>query len=75
MFTKAIVRLPASNFADGLTTVDMGVPDFDKTIKQHRQYCDALVQCGLMLTHLEADSNHPDSTFVEDTAVLTPHGA
>ena len=26
-------------------------------------------------TRLEADLAHPDSTFVEDTAVLTPHGA
>jgi dimethylargininase len=30
-----------------------------------------LEQCGLTLTTLEADPNYPDSTFVEDTAILT----
>lgn len=75
MFTKAIVRLPAANFADGLTTVDMGSPNYRKTIEQHQLYCDALVRCGLQVTHLKADPEHPDSTFVEDVAVLTEHGA
>lgn len=75
MFTKAIVRIPAANFADGLTTVDMGIPDYDKTIKQHQAYCEALKLCGLALTHLDADPAHPDSTFVEDVAILTKHGA
>ena len=75
MFTKAIVRLPAANFADGLTTVDMGAPDFAKAIEQHQAYCDALVRCGLTLTRLDADPKHPDSTFVEDVAVVTQHGA
>lgn len=75
MFTKAIVRMPAANFAEGLTTVDMGIPDFDKTIEQHQRYCAALEQCGLALTHLEADADHPDSTFVEDVAILTEQGA
>ncbi|MEO6171763.1 MAG: hypothetical protein ABIP02_01460 [Arenimonas sp.] len=75
MFTRAIVRLPAANFADGLTSVDMGAPDFDKTLEQHQLYCEALTQCGLALTRLEADPKHPDSTFVEDVAVITAHGA
>ena len=75
MFTKAIVRIPAANFAEGLTTVDMGSPNFEKTMEQHQRYCEALEQCGLALTHLEAEENHPDSTFVEDVAILTEHGA
>ncbi len=75
MFTKAIVRLPAPNFADGLTTVDLGTPDFAKTIVQHQRYCAALEQCGLTLTHLPPDPRYPDSTFVEDVAVVTAHGA
>jgi len=33
-------------------------------------YCAALDRCGLTLTHLEADERYPDSTFVEDTAVI-----
>lgn len=75
MFTKAIVRLPAANFADGLTTMDLGKPDFAKTILQHQAYCAELEQCGLALTHLPADAAYPDSTFVEDVAILTAHGA
>jgi dimethylargininase len=75
MFTKAIVRPPAANFADGLTTVDLGKPVFAKALEQHARYCEALQRCGLTLTRLEPDARHPDSTFVEDTAVLTPHSA
>jgi len=75
LFKNAIVRKPASNFADGLTTVDLGVPQFGKVLRQHADYCAALEECGLKLTWLEPDPDYPDSTFVEDTAVLTPHGA
>jgi len=71
----AIVRPPASNFADGLTTVDLGRPDLERALSQHAAYCDALEQCGLALTRLAPDLRHPDSTFVEDTAILTARGA
>src|SRR5688572_3390654 len=71
MFNKAIVRKPSENFADGLTSVDLGVPDFEIAIVQHRAYCEALQRCGLRLVELEADAGYPDSVFVEDTAVLT----
>lgn len=75
MFTKAIVRQPASNFSDGVTRFDMGRPTFELTIAQHQAYCKALETCGLALTHLPADTAYPDSTFVEDVAVITEHGA
>jgi dimethylargininase len=75
LFTNAIVRIPASNFDAGLTTVLFGSPIFDRALEQHRQYCQALIQCGLVLTTLEADLRFPDSTFVEDTAILTARGA
>jgi dimethylargininase len=75
MFERALVRPPASNFASGLTTVDLGTPAFEKALAQYERYCEALIQCGLALTRLPADPGHPDSTFVEDTAVLTKAGA
>ncbi|HET7376053.1 MAG TPA: arginine deiminase family protein [Anaerolineae bacterium] len=75
MFTRAIVRPPAKNFADGLTTVDLGVPDFKKALQQHSDYCQALGRIGLKLIRLPADLRYPDSTFVEDTAILTDRGA
>ena len=71
MFTRAIVRPPAPNFFEGLTTADLGTPSYELALTQHESYCLALEQCGLTLTRLEADPLHPDSTFVEDTAVLT----
>jgi dimethylargininase len=75
MFTRAITRTPAPNFADGLTTVSLGIPDYEKTITEHQLYLAALQICGLTLTELPADPRYPDSTFVEDTAILTEYGA
>src|SRR5689334_7110100 len=75
MFTRAIVRQPTSNFAAGLTTANLGRPDFNTTLRQHQAYCDALSECGLSLTFLVPDSECHDSTFVEDTAVVTEKGA
>ena len=75
MFTHAIVRTPGENFAQGLSTVDLGVPRYDQVLAQHAQYCEALQACGLAITTLGEDPDHSDSTFVEDTAVLTAHGA
>ena len=74
-FTKAIVRIPGSNFAEGLTTAALGAPIYELALLQHQRYCEALRECGLQLTVLPADMSHPDSTFVEDTAVLTAEAA
>jgi len=70
LFRNAIVRPPSPNFGDGHTTVDLGAPDHALALLQHEAYCAALERCGLELTRLPADPRHPDSTFVEDTAVL-----
>ena len=71
-FTRAIVRPPSPNFADGLTSVALGRPDVARALEQHALYCAALERCGLDVTYLPADPAHPDATFVEDTAVLSP---
>jgi dimethylargininase len=75
MFTKAIVRPPCGRFAEGLTSAGLGPPDLGRALEQHERYCEALERCGLALTRLEPDERYPDSTFVEDTAVLTPRCA
>jgi dimethylargininase len=75
LFRRAILRIPGSNFADGLTTATLGAPHFDLVLEQHAHYCDALRECALELTILTPDLRHPDSTFVEDTAILTPQAA
>jgi len=75
MFTKAIVRTPCSAMINGITTADLGTPDFEKALVQHKDYIAALKECGLEVTVLDADENFPDSTFVEDVALMTPHCA
>jgi dimethylargininase len=70
VYTKAIVRRPGRNFARGITTSNLGKPDFGKAMEQHAAYCDALIRCGVELTVLEADERYPDGCFVEDTAVV-----
>jgi dimethylargininase len=75
MFQRAIVRPPARNFSHGLTTAQLGTPDFSLALAQHARYCAALQKCGLELIRLEADDSYPDSTFVEDVAILTSGAA
>lgn len=72
MYSKAIVRLPCKNIVNGLTAANLGKPDYEKALEQHSQYVEALRKCGLEIIILEPDENFPDSTFVEDTALLTP---
>lgn len=70
-FTRAIVRSPGRNFSQGLTTATFqSQPDFAKALEQHAAYCNALRDCGIEVTLMSADENHPDGTFVEDTFVI-----
>ncbi len=69
-FSKAIVRKPGQSLVNGITSVDLGKPDYLKALEQHKQYIKALKKCGVKVTILEADERFPDSVFVEDTAVL-----
>ena len=71
MYSKAIVRKPGRNFAEGITSSGLGKPDFEKALLQHDAYCEALVRCGLELIIMEADERYPDGCFVEDTAIVT----
>ena len=75
LFTRSIVRPPGVNFSAGLTTVDLGIPNHNLALTQHAAYCKALVSCGLTVTTLPVDEDYPDSTFVEDTAIITERGA
>jgi dimethylargininase len=71
MFTKAIVKRPCKNFIHGLTSAELGRPEYCKALEQHNNYIKALEDCGLEVLVLEADENYPDSVFVEDVALLT----
>lgn len=70
MFQNAIVRKPSARYTEGVTTSDLGKPVLEKALAQHSRYVDALRECGVEVTILEGDSRFPDSTFVEDQAVV-----
>ena len=74
-FTHALVRPPAESFADGITSSDLGPPDLERALTQHDAYCQALERLGLTLDRLPPDPAFPDSTFVEDAAIVTSRGA
>jgi len=72
MFKNVIVRKPAKSMIDGITSApELGKPDYEKAVKQHDAYIEALKQCGVTVTELEALEEYPDACFVEDVAVLT----
>jgi len=74
-FTHAIVRPPADTFAAGITSSRLGPPDLALALEQHDAYCRTLERLGLSLIRLAPDPDFPDSTFVEDAAIVTTRGA
>lgn len=74
-FRHAIVKKPGKSLVKGLTTANLGIPNYGKALEQHQAYIHALEECGLQVHVLAAEEAYPDSVFVEDTALLTPHCA
>ncbi|MDX2191795.1 MAG: hypothetical protein NW201_00480 [Gemmatimonadales bacterium] len=74
-FTRALVRRPTPNFADGLTSAALGAPDVALALAQHAAYVATLERLGLTIHALPPEPAHPDATFLEDTAVLAPRCA
>lgn len=75
MFKTALVRKPSPSYSKGQTTSKLGVPEIKKALKQHAEYCEALIKCGLRVIEMEPEDSFPDSTFVEDAAVVIPEAA
>ena len=75
MFSHAVCRRPGPDLAAGLTSADLGRPDFEGALRQHEAYVAALRQLGLDVTVLDAAPGFPDAHFIEDTAVVTPQVA
>lgn len=71
MFTKAIVRTPGRSMIGGLSSANIGLPDYELSLQQHEAYIKALEKCGLKVILLDPEEEFPDSTFVEDVALLT----
>jgi dimethylargininase len=69
-FTRAIARRPAMSLGEGQTVAGLGSPDMELAARQHAAYCEALSSCGVDVILLGAVERYPDSTFVEDVAVI-----
>ncbi len=74
-FSGAIVRTPGRSIVNGVTTAQLGRPDYDNAIRQHSEYIKALERCGLQVTVMPPAERYPDSVFVEDCAVLADNCA
>ncbi len=72
MFTAALIKTPCKNMINGISSANLGKPDYNLAMKQHVNYITALKSCGLAVKILDPDENFPDSTFIEDTCLITP---
>lgn len=71
-FKTAILRIPGADFGSGETTSELGAPNFNKILVQHKEYTEVLKQLGLDVIVLDPLPGYPDAYFVEDTAVIIP---
>lgn len=53
-----------------LSYINRQAIDYNLAVKQHKAYCDALREEGLTVIEMSMNREYPDSTFVEDTAVV-----
>jgi len=67
----AITHVPSPHFAHcELAYVSRKAIDLDRALEQHDRYCEVLSRCGCKVVRLDANCELPDSTFVEDTAIV-----
>lgn len=71
-FTHAICRLPGPDFANGITTSNLGRPDFQAMVSQHQVYVATLRGLGLEVEVLQPLPGLSDAHFVEDAALMFP---
>jgi dimethylargininase len=66
-----MVKTPCKNMVNGISHANMGKPDYALAVKQHAHYIHALQSCGLEVIVLPPDEDFADSTFIEDTCLVT----
>ena len=72
MFKYAITRKPRQDFAQGISTSNLGPPSYELLQEQHADYIETLQSLGLEVIVLDRLVGYPDAYFVEDIAVVTP---
>ncbi len=76
MFQHVIVKTPCKAMINGITDhPELGLPDYEKALTQHKAYVETLKKCGVDVTVLPPDEEYPDSCFVEDPAIVTKYCA
>ena len=75
MFKRAILRTPSKSMVSGLSTANLGIPNYELALIQHKKYIEALEKCGVEIIVLPPLEAFPDSTFIEDVALLTDNCA
>jgi dimethylargininase len=67
----ALTHRPSPNLESGQRTHVARVPiDYGLAVRQHAAYCQTLRDCGATVRVLDVNRDLPDSTFIEDTAVV-----
>ena len=68
---KALVHIVSPKINDcELTYLERKPIDFELAVRQHEAYCEFLQRHGFEIIQLSASDDHPDSVFIEDTAVV-----
>lgn len=70
-FNTLIVRRPCAAMVDGITSADLGKPNYELALEQHNNYIEVLKTCDVQVEILDEMPEFPDSTFIEDVAVCT----
>jgi dimethylargininase len=74
--TIAITRDVSPRFDEcEITHIDRTPIDVEAARAQHREYVQALIKLGCEVVELPAETDLPDSVFVEDTAFILPEAA
>ena len=67
----AVTNVPSPLLYLGVRTfADEAAVDYAIALHEHEQYREALRRCGCHVVSLEVNRDHPDSVFVEDTALV-----
>jgi dimethylargininase len=67
----ALTHVPSPQMGHGERTHVARVPiDHELALRQHREYCQTLRDCGAGVRTLDVNRDRPDGVFIEDTAVI-----
>jgi dimethylargininase len=73
-FSHVLTCRPEKTFVEGIAPA-IGIPDYNRALLQHGDYCAALEKCGVTVIKVPSDPAFPDSCFINDTAVVTKYVA